>query len=84
MSMPAYAPPPDPGRRTVEMLDTVPADGNRYEIIDGDLYVTPAPSPTHQPACAELYKALWQYIDRHCIGELFFRPSLWSLRLTRC
>jgi Uma2 family endonuclease len=74
MSMPAYAPPPDPGRWTVEMLDTMPADGNRYEIIDGDLYVTPAPSPTHQRACAELYKALWPYIDLHGVGELFFSP----------
>ena len=74
MSMPAYAPPPNQRRWTVEMLDTIPADGNRYEIIDGDLHVTPAPSPTHQRACAELYKALWPYLDRHGIGELFFSP----------
>ena len=74
MSMPAYAPPPDPGRWTAEMLGTIPADGNRYEIIDGDLYVTPAPSPTHQRACAELCKVLWPYLDLHGIGELFFSP----------
>ena len=74
MSMPAYAPPPDQRRWTVEMLDTIPTDGNRYEIILGDLYVTPAPSPTHQRACAELYMALRTYIDRHGIGELFFSP----------
>ena len=74
MSMPAYAPPPDQRRWTVEMLDIIPADGNRYEIIDGDLFVTPAPSPTHQRACAELYKALCLYLDLHGIGELFFSP----------
>jgi hypothetical protein len=28
---------------TVEMLDALPDDGNRYEIIDGELFVTPAP-----------------------------------------
>ena len=28
---------------TVEMLDALPDDGQRYEIIDGELFVTPAP-----------------------------------------
>jgi Uma2 family endonuclease len=27
---------------TVEMLETLPNDGKRYEIIDGELFVTPA------------------------------------------
>lgn len=29
---------------TVEMLDALPDDGQRYELIDGELFVTPAPS----------------------------------------
>jgi hypothetical protein len=29
---------------TVEMLDALPDDGQRYEIIDGELFVTPSPS----------------------------------------
>jgi hypothetical protein len=29
---------------TVDMLDALPDDGKRYEIIDGTLFVTPAPS----------------------------------------
>ena len=30
------------------MLETLPDDGNRYEIIDGDLFETPAPTYAHQ------------------------------------
>ncbi|MEX2154550.1 MAG: hypothetical protein WD825_14510 [Gemmatimonadaceae bacterium] len=32
---------------TVDMLDALPEDGQRYEIIDGVLHVTPAPSDVH-------------------------------------
>lgn len=33
---------------TVDMLEALPDDGNRYEILDGELYVTPSPAWRHQ------------------------------------
>ena len=33
---------------TVDMLDALPDDGQRYEIIDGELHVTPGPGEFHQ------------------------------------
>jgi hypothetical protein len=39
MAMPAQ-----PTEWTVEMVRALPDDGNRYEVIEGELYVTPAPS----------------------------------------
>ena len=35
-------------RYTVEDLDRLPEDGNRYELLDGVLLVTPAPRAVHQ------------------------------------
>ena len=35
---------------TVDMVRALPDDGNRYEVIDGELFVTPAPSVAHQRA----------------------------------
>ena len=43
---------------TVEMLDALPDDGNRYEVIDGALFVTPAPTNVHQRAVAQLVALL--------------------------
>ncbi|WP_370618122.1 Uma2 family endonuclease [Mumia sp. Pv 4-285] len=44
-----------PGRPLTRAdLDAIPDDGHRYEIIDGSLIVTPAPSTEHQEAVLEL------------------------------
>jgi Uma2 family endonuclease len=54
---------------TVEMLNALPDDGNRYEVIDGELLVTPSPSYLHQDAAIRLYLLLRPYVER--IGGLW-------------
>ncbi|PZS16338.1 MAG: hypothetical protein DLM54_11345 [Acidimicrobiales bacterium] len=39
-------------------LGDTPADGRRYEIMDGALVVSPAPSPLHQRVLGNLYGRL--------------------------
>lgn len=39
---------------TVDDLDEFPRDGNRYELLDGVLLVTPAPSMSHQLVASRL------------------------------
>jgi Uma2 family endonuclease len=75
MAMPLPVTPREPGHWTIADLERLPADGNRYEIIDGVLYVSPAPSLTHQRACLELYVALRAYLEQHRIGEAFLTPA---------
>jgi Uma2 family endonuclease len=49
-------------RLTLDELDALPADGNRYELLDGVLLVTPGPGVPHQTVAtaiaAELYACL--------------------------
>jgi Uma2 family endonuclease len=46
----------------------LPDDGNRYEVIDGELLVTPAPSPLHQLVSFRLAMELHAYVERHRLG----------------
>ena len=41
-------------RLTIDMLDELPDDGTRYELLDGFLLVTPAPSNAHQVVATRL------------------------------
>lgn len=41
-------------RFTIDMLDDFPDDGTRYELLEGSLIVTPAPSLQHQIVATRL------------------------------
>jgi len=43
---------------TVRDLEGMPDDGNRYELIDGELYVSPTPATPHQKIALQLYTRL--------------------------
>ena len=52
----------------------IPPDRNRYEIIEGELYVTPAPSPLHQRVSKRLQRQLEAYFEGRGLGEVFDAP----------
>lgn len=60
---------------TVEMLDALPDDGQRYEIIDGVLFVTPGLGEMHQDVVGELYALLREYLMSTDIGKAMISPS---------
>ena len=56
-------------------VQQLPDDGNRYEAIDGELYVTPAPSIRHQRISMRLTLILNGMLVEPGLGELFFAPT---------
>lgn len=66
---------PAHARWTVEMVHELPDDGNRYEVVDGALLVSPAPSWPHQTAGRELFVRLYGYLAQHAIGASFWAPA---------
>ena len=62
-------------RWTADMVHELPDDGNRYEVVDGALLVSPAPSWPHQGALRELFLRLHPYITAHAIGAAIWAPA---------
>ena len=60
---------------TVEVLDALPDDGQRYEIIDGELFVTPAPADVHQLVLGELHARVHAYLRGSSVGKVIFSPA---------
>ncbi|MFN0177790.1 MAG: Uma2 family endonuclease [Gemmatimonadales bacterium] len=57
MAMPVMVP-----RYTVDDLDSFPDDGNRYELLDGVLLVSPAPMPPHEFVVIRIRDQLISYL----------------------
>jgi len=53
---------------TAELAMALPDDGNRYEVLDGELFVTPAPTWEHQGAVAHLLQLLTSYARANSLG----------------
>jgi Uma2 family endonuclease len=60
---------------TREEVLALPDDGNRYELIDGELLVSPSPRPIHQIAVLALYDRLKPYLERHRLGRIMLAPA---------
>jgi Uma2 family endonuclease len=60
---------------TAEMARALPDDGNRYEVVDGELLVTPSPSDLHQRAVMALALLLDPYIRLLRLGETLSSPA---------
>lgn len=50
---------------TVDDIEAMPDDGNRYELLDGVLVVSPAPAPRHQRAVLNLWNLLNAAAPKH-------------------
>ena len=60
---------------TREEVLAFPDDGNRYELVHGELLVSPAPRARHQRAVGDLYFALRAFLEEHSAGEVLLSPA---------
>jgi Uma2 family endonuclease len=55
-------------------LAETPDDGRRYEVIDGELTVTPAPVPSHQRLIVKLVHILESHAQANGLGNVYCAP----------
>jgi Uma2 family endonuclease len=80
---------------TYDEYARLPDDGDRHEIIRGEVCVTPGPRPRHQWVAFRLHRALSEYVERHGLGVVlqdvdllfesgeFLRPDILFVRRER-
>src|SRR5580704_18219847 len=61
---------------TIADLDAMPVDGNRYEIIEGELFVSCAPKLDHQRIVRNLLLVFGNYLVNNPIGEVLPGPGV--------
>jgi len=61
-------------REVRALIEESPLATPRYELVDGELLVTPSPGYPHQRAVGRLQYALAAYLERECVGEVLASP----------
>jgi Uma2 family endonuclease len=59
---------------TIEDYRALPETGPRYQLIEGDLYMAPAPNRFHQDISRNLQFELHSYLKKNPIGKLYDAP----------
>ena len=65
---------PHSSKVTYEDYVTLPDDGRRYEILDGELAVSPSPSSAHQRVSENLGGLLYTWVKTHRLGRIWRAP----------
>jgi len=71
-------------RWTYSDLVALPDDQLRHELIDGEHFVSPSPTTTHQEISKRLFRTLDAFVERHRLGEVLYAPfdvklSAWTV-----
>lgn len=59
---------------TVADYMSLPEHGPRYQLVDGELYMAPAPSRRHQFISGEIEYALRKYLEQNPVGVIYDAP----------
>ena len=61
---------------TLKELHRLPDDGNKYELVRGELFVTPPPSTGHEDVLARLSRILDPYVAEQGLGYAYHPRSV--------
>lgn len=67
--------PPEQGQWAYEDWLRLPDDGFRYEVLNGELFVSPPPSISHQDASTELAARMRMYANQRNLGKVLAAPT---------
>src|SRR2546430_9950820 len=56
---------------TLREVHSLPDDGNKYELVRGELFVTPPPTDEHETILARLTRLLDPYVAAHGLGFIY-------------
>jgi Uma2 family endonuclease len=62
-----------PPRTIMEVFKMLP-EGTLAELINGNLYMSPAPTPKHQRIVKKLSSIISDYVEKRGMGEIFLSP----------
>src|SRR5262245_51021141 len=62
------------GNWNLRELHRLPEDGNKYELVRGELFVTPPPTDEHETIAARLTEILAPYVRVQLLGHVY-RPK---------
>jgi len=67
--------PPEQGHWTYKDWQRLPADGFKYEVLDGVLYMAPAPRLPHQFSSGNLFGQMWNHVRARALGVVLCAPT---------
>ena len=59
---------------TYDQFRQLPEDGKRYELVRGEVHLTPSPTTKHQIVLARLHASLAAYLAKTRLGRVLFAP----------
>lgn len=63
-------------RWTLDEVHSLPDDGNKYELVRGELFVTPPPSEDHEMILSRLTELLQPYVAANGLGMVYHPRSV--------
>jgi len=58
------------GIATLQDLLNTPRDGRKYELVDGEIVVSPA-GMRHSEVASNINGLIWEFLQRHPIGKVY-------------